>query len=284
MYDLSGKVALVTGAAGKRGMGHAVALSLAQQGANVAVSDISLYGVRQTEDDRIEEWQGLKSTEAEIMALGRKGLAIEADVSSSKQVTEMVKQCITEFGKIDILVNNAGIVGPRPVPAIEVSDEDWNRVLAVNLTGTYLCSKAVAKSMIERGQGGKIVNFASIAGKVARPGLLSYSVSKFGVVGLTQVLALELAQYRIHVNAVCPGIIGTELLTEGASIRGDARSGINLEEAAAKSFARFLKDIPLGLIGQPEDVAKVVVFLASSESDYMTGQSINVSGGLLMCP
>ena len=101
--------------------------------------------------------------------------------------------------------------------------------------------------------------------------------------GLTQVLALELAQYRIHVNAVCPGIIGTELLAEGASIRGDARSGISLEEAAAKSFASFIKDIPLGLIGQPEDVAKVVVFLASSESDYMTGQSINISGGLLMC-
>ncbi len=281
MYNLEGKVALVTGAAGKRGMGHAIALRLAHEGADVAVNDVSQFDVRRSEDDRMEGWQGLKNVEAEVISVGRKALAVEADISSSQQVEAMVAKCVAEFGKLDILVNNASVIGPVRLAAIDVSEKDWNRVLAINLTGTYLCSRNVAKRMIERGQGGKIINIASTAGKIAQPGFAAYCASKFGVVGLTKVLASELARYKIHVNAVCPGYIATDI-NIGAGIRRDLRSGMSLEEATAKTYAHALPQIPLGRIGQAEDVAKVVAFLASDESDYMTGQSINVTGGFLM--
>jgi len=284
MYELQGKVALVTGAAGKRGLGRAVAIRLAREGADVAVNDVSLFSVRYTDDDRVEEWQGLKSVEAEIRALGRKGLAIEADISSHQKVEEMVARCKDEFGRIDILVNTAGIRGPD-VPVLEVvSEEDWQKVLGINIMGAYYCAKAVAKAMIERGGGGKIVNFSSITGKLASPAAV-YSVSKFGVIGLTQVLALELAPYKINVNAVCPGPIATEFTRFGATIRSRMRDGMNLEEATVKAFSgsTLISDTPMGRIGQPEEVAGLVAFLVSSESDYMTGQAINFTGGKLMC-
>jgi len=283
MGDLEGKIAIVTGAGGKRGIGRATALCLAQKGADVVVSDISLSGIRYTEDDRIEGWQGLKDVEVEIRALGRKAIAVEADISSGQQVEEMVARCIAEFGRIDILVNNAGISGPRNVPALDVPEKDWHQIIAVNIMGTYLCVRAVAKRMIEQGQGGKIINIASMYGKFyPGRGHGPYAVSKFGVIGLTQVLARELASYRINVNAVCPNTIATDI-SAGANIRGYMRSGMSLDEATAKSYANTLPQIPLGRAGQPEDVAKIVTFLASSDSDYMTGQAINVTGGFLMC-
>ena len=168
MNELQGKVALVTGAAGKRGLGRAVAIRLAREGADVAVNDVSLFSVRYTDDDKIEGWQGLKSVEAEIRALGRKGLAVEADISSRHKVEEMVERCKEEFGRIDILVNTAGIRGPDVSVLEVVSEEDWQKVMAINVMGPYFCAKAVAKIMIARGSGGKIINFSSIAGKVMR--------------------------------------------------------------------------------------------------------------------
>lgn len=282
IYDLKGKVALITGAAGKQGIGRRIALRLANEGADVVVSDISQSGIRYTEDDHIEGWQGLKDVEAEIRALGRRVLAIEADVSLSREVAGMVARSITEFGKIDILVNNAGITGPQGVPLLELTEEDWNRVLAVNLTGTYLCCKTVAKQLIERRLVGRIINISSIWGKVGGAvGWGAYAVSKFGVVGLTQMLAQELGQYKIYVNAVCPGFIATEL-ARGYTIRSDVRTGMDLDGATRKAYAEVLPRIPLGRAGQAEDIAKVVAFLASTESDYMTGQAINVCGGFLM--
>ena len=291
MYQLQGKVALVTGAAGKMGMGRAVAIRLAREGADVAVSDASGFGVRHTDDDKIEGWQGLKSVEAEIRALGRKGLAVEADISSRHKVEEMVERCKDEFGRIDILVNTAGIKGPANVPVLEmVSEENWQKVLAINVMGPYFCAKAVAKIMIERGNGGKIVNFSSIGGKMAKASapLVPYTVSKFGVIGLTQVLALELAPYKINVNAICPGSIATEFsgyTKDGATIRSYMRDGMTLDDAIVKAYAepKALSDIPLGRIGRPDEVAGLVAFLVSSESDYMTGQAINFTGGKLMC-
>lgn len=283
MYSLESKVALVTGAGGKMGMGHAIALCLAEYGADVAVSDISLFGSHHTGSAGTEGWHGIKDVEAEIRSLGRKALAVEADISSSQQVQKMVARCIAVFGKIDILVNNAATTGPTGVPPFEISDEDWQRVLAVNLYGTYWCCKAVGTKMIERGQGGKIINIASegAKGRIA-PGWGPYLVSKYGVLGLTQVLALELAPYKINVNAVCPGVTATEM-TEmspmGDRIKSEVSTGISLKEAIAKVYAELTPQIPLGRVGQPEDVAKVVAFLASSDSDYMTGQAINVTGG-----
>jgi len=291
MYRLQGKVALVTGAGGKRGMGRAAAIRLAREGADVVVNDVSLFGVRHTDDDKVEGWQGLKSVEAEIRALGRKGLAIEADISSHQKVEEMVARCKDEFGRIDILVNTAGIKGPSNTPILEVvSEEDWKKVLGINIMGTYYCAKAVAKTMIERGGGGKIINFSSIGGKMAKASLplVPYTVSKFGVIGLTQVLALELAPYKINVNAICPGSIATEFsghTNDGVTIRSYMREGMNSADATVKAYVqpKALSDIPLGRIGQPEEVAGLVAFLASSDSDYMTGQAINFTGGKLMC-
>ena len=281
MNNSDGRVALITGAAGKRGIGHAIAIRLAQNGINVAVSDLNLHGIRYTGDDNLEGWQGLKSVVEEMKALGRKSLAIEADITSGQQVEEMVDRCIIEFGRIDILVNNSGILGPKK-PALEVSEEEWCQVLRVNMMGTYLVAKTVAKRMIKQGKGGKIINIASLSGKSYFGGDLGpYTVSKFAVVGLTQVLAQELARYKIQVNAICPGFIATEMGT-GTNIRKEVRNGMSIEEATAKAYASVLPQIPMGRVGQPEDVAKVVAFLASMDSDYMTGQSINVSGGLLM--
>ena len=246
------------------------------------VNDVSQFGIRHAEDDDIEGWQGIKSVEEEIKKIGRKALAIEADVSSSQQIEEMVTKCVAEFGHIDILVNNAGVTGPQRVEVLEVSEEEWNHVLAVNTTGVFLCARAVAGRMIEQGQGGKIINFSSIRGKISAAGWGPYIVSKFGVIGLTQTLALELAKYNIYVNAVCPGFIATEIGL-GAGIRRNVRGGTSLEEATAGAYADILPQIPLGLAAQPEDVAKVVAFLASDESNYMTGQAINITGGVLMC-
>ncbi|MGB2886033.1 MAG: SDR family NAD(P)-dependent oxidoreductase, partial [Dehalococcoidia bacterium] len=204
-YDLSGKVALVTGVVKKHGIGHAIALRLAQDGADVAVVDMNRMPQPLSEDDRIEEWRGLDSVVEEIEALGRQGVAIVADVTQSKQVKEMVDKTLARLGKIDILVNNAAILGPLGVPALDYDDQTWHRVLAVNLTGPFLCSKVVARGMVERGQGGKIVNIASLAGKIGCPGIAAYGASKAALINLTQTLALELAPYKINVNAVCAG-------------------------------------------------------------------------------
>lgn len=284
MYKLEDKVALITGAASKRGMGRATALRLARDGADVVVHDISQVGVRGlTNEDEFEQWHGLKSVEQEIRALGRRAMAIEADVSVSKQVKVMVTKCIDKFGKIDILVNNAGIQGPSDVPALEIPEDVWYKMFAVNVMGTYLCITEVARHMIKRGHGGKIINFSSISGKfVFREGFSPYITTKFAVIGLTQILAVELAKYKINVNAVCPGPIATEFL-RGTVIRKDIREGMSMEEATRKTYASVLSFIPVGRVGQPEDVANVVAFLASSDSDFMTGQAVNVTGGQLMC-
>lgn len=282
MYNLDGKVALVTGAAGKRGIGRAVAIRLAREGADIAVNDVSGYGVRRTEDDIAEDWHGLEDVVKEVRSLGRKAAAVEADISSAEQVETMVSKCVEKLGKVDILINNAAIIGPRRALPQEITEVEWRRVLDINVVGTYLCTKSVARRMIERGEGGKIVNLASIAGKVGSAGLAPYTASKFAVVGLTQALALELAPYKIYVNAVCPAFTATEI-SMGASIRPNMRKGMSLEEATARAYGNALRDVPLGRACQPEEVAGVVAFLVSGESDYMTGQAINVTGGRLMC-
>ena len=213
-YDLSGRVALVTGVLNKYGIGHAISLRLAQDGADVAVVDINRMPQPLSEEDRIEEWRGLDSVVEEIEALGRQCVAIVADITQSEQVKEMVDKTLAKLGKIDILVNNAAILGSLGVPVMDYDDQTWNKVLAVNLSGPFLCSKAVAKVMVERGQGGKIVNVASLAGKIGCPGIAAYGASKAGLINLTQTLALELAPYKINVNAVCPGTTFTEIYSD----------------------------------------------------------------------
>jgi len=277
MNNLEGKTALVTGAGSKVGMGRAIALRLAREGADVAVSDISSLGIHKNVFGSGTDWHGLNDVAAEIKALGRKSLAVEADISNKSQVRDMLSQCLKYFGKLDILVNNAGMAGPKGMPLFEVNDDDFRRVVDVNLFGTYWCCQAVGRYMIEKGIKGKIINLASEGARgQVMPGHGPYIISKCGIVGLTQVVAVELARYKINVNAVCPGLTATEFVEIPSSENATKQ---NLPEVVARVYANAISHIPLGRIGQPEDVANVVTFLASSDSDYMTGQSINVTGG-----
>lgn len=270
MYDLKGKVALVTGVATERGIGHRTAVCLAQEGAAVVVADLAAFS------------KGLDIVVEEIEQCGGQGLAVAADVTSEQQVNKMVEQALAKFHKVDILVNSHGMQGPLKVPVADYLEEDWNRVLDVNLTGTFLCCRAVARDMVRRNKGGKIVNVASRAGKIGRPGHAAYSASKFGVIGLTQSLALELAPYEINVNAVCPNMLPTGF-SRGDEIESIVnQKGISYDEAANIVFAEVIRNIPMGRLGTVQDIANMILFLASSQSDYVTGQSINVNGGMLM--
>ena len=247
MGVLDGKTALVTGAA--RGIGRAIAEELAEAGADVAVCDLD------------ESW--LADTAAAIQARGRKTLTAAVDVKDGAAVSECVNRIVEGFGRLDIMVNNAGIT--KDGLLIRMSDEDWDAVLDVNLKGTFLFTRAVARPMMKQ-RSGAIVNIASIIGLIGNAGQCNYSASKAGVIALTKSSAKELAARHVRVNAVAPGFIEskmTEVLTE--EIR-----------------KKMLDAIPLQRFGSPRDVAKVVVFLASDASTYITGQVVNVSGGMVM--
>jgi NAD(P)-dependent dehydrogenase (short-subunit alcohol dehydrogenase family) len=270
-----GKVALVTGASGKQGIGRAIALRLAEDGADLVVSDIVANRTGSS------DWAGLPDVVREIESLGRGALAVAADVSNAEQVEAMFAQAWQRFGQIDILVNNAGAPAGRDrVPVVELEEEAWDLVHRVNVKGTFLCSQAAARAMIERGEGGKIINMSSVVGKKAMPRFAAYSASKFAVRGFTQALALELAPHRINVNAICPGLIETERVDDMAAALAPA--GTSTAAHRQQMVADFAALTPLGRIGHPEDVAHAAAFLASSQSDYLTGLSINVAGGALM--
>jgi 3-oxoacyl-[acyl-carrier protein] reductase len=247
---LNNKIAIVTGA--RRGMGRAIALALAKEGANVVVSDISQEDCQKVVD--------------EIEKLGRKGLALKCDVSSHNDVEDMVKRTVAEFGRVDILVNNAGILTFKPF--LELTDEDWDKTLSVNLKGQFLCARAAAKVMAKN-KWGRIINIASISSGgcgIAFPLIAHYTASKGGVVALTEALALELTSQGINVNAICPGAIDTDM-SKGVKEGGQ--------------LAQVLARIPKGRLGQPEEIASLAVFLASEESDYISGAAIVIDGGWL---
>jgi NAD(P)-dependent dehydrogenase (short-subunit alcohol dehydrogenase family) len=275
MYDLKGKVAIVTGAGRKLGIGRAIALRLAREGADVAVADICRE-FEEFPDYGLGMWEGLKSTADEVSALGVRGLPLKVDVTDSQAVDEMVAQTMDAFGHIDILVNNAGGV-VDPMVVLWMEEAAWNKTLAINATGTFLCSQRVARTMIARREGGKIINIASIAGKGRSPALAAYCAAKAAVLALTRVLAYELAASGIQVNAVCPGEVDTDLQRWGWQVEANFR-GVPYDEVVSEE----MEQIPLGRLEQPDDVANLVAFLASDQSDYMTGQAINVDGGIVM--
>lgn len=275
MYDLAGKVAFVTGAGGKQGLGRAIAVRLAQEGADVVVNDIV---PNRTNDP---DWRGLPDVVAEIEALGRRGLAVVGDVSQAQQARAMVDEALDAFGRIDILVNNAGaLAGKDRVPVVDLEEAEWDRIQNVNVKGTFLMCRAVARHMLERGGGGKIINMSSVSGKRGSARFAAYAASKFAVRGFTQSLAQELAPYAIHVNAICPGLIETERVDEMAAALAPA--GISAAEQRRLMIERVETSNPLGRIGQADDVARTAAFLASAESDYLTGLSITVAGGSWM--
>jgi NAD(P)-dependent dehydrogenase (short-subunit alcohol dehydrogenase family) len=281
MYDLSGKVAIVTGAGGRHGIGRAIALRLAQEGADVVVTDVQRGPDSIRPEDHRDGWEGLPSVEGEIAALGRQALGLISDVSDSAQVADMVSRTLDRFGHIDILVNNAGAPPHRDrVPVVELEDDAFDEVMRVNVRGTYLCCKAVARHMIQRGGGGKIIVISSGAGKRGRARFAAYCASKFALIGFTQSLAHELGSHRINVNAICPGLVDTER-TDGIAA-ALAPEGESAEEYRVSMVAERAGTTPMGRIAVAGDIAKMAAFLASSESDYLTGLSISVSGGTEM--
>ncbi|MBN2541673.1 3-oxoacyl-[acyl-carrier-protein] reductase [bacterium] len=245
--ELSGKVAIVTGAA--RGIGAAITNSLCENGAMVVMVDV--------DKEALEQRANL------VNQKNGSAKPIVCDITDQTVVNEMVKGVVSENGKIDILVNNAGITKDDLI--IRADIEDWEKVLAVNLTGTFSITKAVVKYMMKQ-RSGKIINISSVVGLTGNPGQVSYSTSKAGLIGFTKSLAREVAKRGICVNAVAPGFIET-MMTEGLS-----------DEVKA----HFLGGIPMNRPGKPEDVAGVVLFLASSQSDYITGEVIRVDGGMAM--
>lgn len=244
---LEDKVAIVTGAA--QGIGKAIALALAQEGANIVIVDINL--------------EGAKATAREIESLGRETLVFEVDVSKADQVNEMVKKVLDSFKRIDILINNAGIT--RDALIVRMDESDWDKVMEINLKGAFNCSKAVARPMMKQ-RSGKIINIASVIGLVGNVGQSNYAASKAGIIGLAKSLAKELAPRGINVNAIAPGFIKTEMT----------------ERLSQEVKAEMRKTIPLAKFGEVEDVAKVVLFLVSDAAGYITGQVINVDGGMIM--
>ena len=281
MYDLSGKVAVVTGAGGRNGIGRAIALRLAQEGADVVVTDIQRSTDRMRAEDRAAGWQGLPSVVEEIEGLGRRSLGLFSDVSDSGQVAAMVQQTLDRFGRIDILVNNAGSQPGRDrVPVIELEEDAFDEVIRVNVRGTYLCSKAVAIHMIGRGGGGKMIIISSGAGKQGIARYAAYCSSKFALIGFTQSLAQELGPHRINVNAICPGLVNTERVDFIAAAL--APEGQSAEEHRAMMVRGRGETVPLGRIAEGDDIARTAAFLCSGEADYLTGLSISVSGGSMM--
>ena len=244
---LAGKVALVTGAA--QGIGKAVALLLARNGADIVVSDVNL--------------QKAEETAKEVQTLGRKALAIKVDVAKLDDVEKMVESILAEFGKVDILVNNAGIARDKLI--LRMTEEDWDAVLNINLKGTFNCTKTVVRHMSKQ-KSGKIVNIASVVGEMGNAGQGNYAASKAGVIGFTKTIAREFAARGINVNAIAPGFIQTAMT--------DA-----VPEKAKEELKRM---IPMERLGQPEDVAQAVLFLVSERSSYITGQVLNVNGGIYM--
>ena len=243
MVDLKGKVALVTGAG--RGIGKEIALNLARAGADVVVTDVA---------DTVFE------TAKEIEALNVAALAVKCDVSKLEEVQNTQKQALEKFKKIDILINNAGIYPQKPF--LEMTDEDWTKVMRINLFGTFYFTKTFLPGMVER-KYGKIVNLSSISGPVvAFPNLVHYSSTKAAIAGFTKSLALEMAPYSININAVAPGPIDV--------------GGMQADEAM---LAQIIRAIPLGRIGLPADIANLVAFLVSDEASFITGQTIVSDGG-----
>jgi NAD(P)-dependent dehydrogenase (short-subunit alcohol dehydrogenase family) len=272
MGKLDGKVAMITGAGGEHGIGRAIATRLAQEGADVVVNDYTANPRNTT------SWAGLPDLVREIEGLGRRALAIEADISDTKQVHEMVQQTLKTFGQINILVNNAGTAaGPDRVPFVELKEEVWDQVIRVNLKGTFLCCKAVVPVMIDQGQGGKIINMSSVSGKYGSPRFAAYNASKFGIRGLTQSLAKELGTHGIRVHALCPGMILTERYADIAGAL--APEGVTAEEHLEEISKRKISETPLGRLATSFDVAQTAAYLASPESDCLTGLSVTIDGG-----
>lgn len=244
---LLGKVALITG--GAQGIGRAIALLFAREGGRVVLSDINL--------------EKAKETCREIESFGREALAVGGNVADAREAEDMVQQTMEKFGRLDILVNNAGIT--RDQVLLRMKEEEWDLVLSVNLKGAFHCTKAALRPFLKQ-KGGKVVNIASVTGQMGNAGQSNYAASKAGLIGFTKSIAREYASRNIQVNAVAPGFIDTAMS----------------QAIPEKGREVLIKQIPMERLGSPEDIAEAVLFLASPAADYITGQVLNVNGGMYM--
>ncbi len=278
MADLTGKVALVSGAARYRGLGRAIALRLAQDGADLVVTGRRRSPETLPENEQQMGWTGVASLATEIEAIGRQALAIEADVTAKEQVEQLVEAAKDRFGRIDILVNNAGVPsGAGDAPILDMDDQLWYDTVDVNLNGVYLITKAAGRLMRDKGEGGSIINISSTAGRRGIPDYGAYCATKFGVVGFTQQLATELARHNIRVNCIAPGSHATDMM-DGTIGRTAAKYGVSTEQITAGIRSASL----MGRQGLPSELAASVSFLAGEDSSFVTGQTLNVDGGAHM--
>ncbi len=262
---LAGKVAIVTG--GGSGIGRGIVLAMAGEGADVAIPDIQVLNA--------------EKVAGEVKALGRRAVAMKADVTSAADVKAMIDRTREALGRIDVLVNNAGAASPPGMPFTNNTEEDWDRAFAVNTKSVFLTSKAIAPYFIER-KAGRIINIASIAGPISAPTMPPYSVAKMGVITLTRIVARELAPHGVTVNAICPGVLYTDFwqkLAAHIAATNPAFAGMTPRQVFEKRVADL---VPMKREQTPEDIGWAAVFLASEEARNITGQALNVDGGCVM--
>ena len=268
MGELDGKVAIVTGSGRLRGIGRAAAVALAKLGADIVVTGTGRDPSSFPDDEKAVGWRDVESVADQVRAEGRSCLTLTVDVSDKDDVQNMVNRTVEEFGRVDILINNAAYArGVDRVPILELDQEIFQRVMDIKVTGTFLCTKAVIKHMIEQGQGGKIVNISSSAGKRGSAKTLAYNGANFAIVGMTQSMARELGPHNINVNAVCPGAVDTHRMDDLG--RGD-------------TWTNMADSTPIGRNGTDDEVGDFCAYLCTEAASWIHGQSINQNGGTVM--
>ena len=265
LTGIEGKVAVVTGAGRMKRIGRAIAVELANAGADVAVTGTGRPPERYPDDEKAAGWKDIASVAAEIEAAGRRALPLVSDAGDEAAVRDLLARVLDQFGRVDFVVNNAGAArGPDRVPVVDMPVDAWDTVLRVNLRGAFLMSKVFGGRLVGQGGGGAIVNISSIAGKLLPPNTAAYAASKAGLQALTASMAQEVGAHGVRVNAICPGLVDTSRM---ADVFGDP------------DFAARAARIPIGRAGLGEDIGWAAVYLCSDQGSWITGQSINVCGG-----
>ena len=268
MGELDGKVAIVTGAGRLRGIGRAACVALAQLGADIVPTGTGRNPASFPDDEKAIGWKDIESTAEQVRALGRRALPLVVDVSNADNVAEMATKTVREFGRIDIMVNNAAYArGADRVPTVVLDDAIFKKVVDIKIMGTYLCSKAAAQVMLARGEGGKIVNVSSGAGKKGDADTLAYCAGCFAQVAMTQTLAEELGPFGVNVNCVCPGAVDTHRMDD---------------LVYSNAWDQMAQETPIGRNGTDEEVGEFIAYLCTKASSWIHGQSINIDGGLIM--